>query len=80
MDTIEFENGRSITTVDAKPSIRSQRHAAWVRLGTVGWLQSEWQCSACLNVWVVNGIFTPKGLGYDECPSCHVKMVNVHGE
>jgi len=77
MDTINFANGSSITTVDAQPSVRSKGHAAWVRLGDVGFLEHEWQCSACLSSWTVQGIMTPRGLGHNECPNCHAEMVEV---
>ena len=77
MDTVYFANGSSIIAIDVAPSVRSKSRAAWVRLGDVGFLKHEWQCSACLSSWEVEGIMTPKGLGYDECPNCQAKMVEV---
>lgn len=77
METIHFVNGSSMTPIDARTSVRSKGYAAWVRLGTTGILEAEWQCSACLESWTVNGIMTPKGLGYNECPNCHAEMINV---
>lgn len=53
------------------------REAAWIRLGDIGFLTAEWQCSACLESWEVVGILTPKGLGYEACPNCHAKMTGV---
>lgn len=77
MDTVHFTNGSSITPIEAEPSVRSKGHAAWIRLGDVGFLEHEWQCSACLDSWSVKGIMTPKGLGYKECPNCHANMTEV---
>ena len=77
MNTIHFANGSSITALDAPETVRGKMRAAWVRVGDVGFLTHEWQCSACLKSWDVLGILTPKGLGYDECPSCHAQMVEV---
>ena len=77
MDTIHFTNGSSITSIEAEPSVHGKVRAAWVRLGDVGFLEHEWQCSSCLESWLVKGIMTPKGLGYDECPNCHADMIEV---
>lgn len=78
MNKLEFVNGNVIMSIDAAENIRSKGRAAWIRLGnTGGFFEHEWQCSACLSTWIVKGIMTPRGLGYDECPNCHANMVEV---